>query len=39
MSDEKKQERLVLFGLLGLFLAVGLMLFVVSVFGGGFAGD
>ncbi len=38
MSAEKKQERIVLFGLLALFLAVGLMLLVVSVFGGGFAG-
>ena len=39
MSAEKRQERLVLIGLLGLFCAVGLMLFVVSVFGGGLAGD
>jgi hypothetical protein len=39
MSVEKKQERLVLLGLLALFCAAGLMLLVVSVFGGGFAGE
>ncbi len=38
MSDQK-QERLVLFGLLGLFCAVGLMLLFVTVFGGGIAGE
>ncbi len=39
MSPEKKQERLVLFGLLGLFLVIGLMLLFVSVLGGGIAGE
>lgn len=39
MSSDKKQERLVLFGLLGLFLVIGLMLLFVSVLGGGIAGE
>ncbi len=39
MNTDRKQERLVLFGLLGLFGAVGLMLLIVSVFGGGFDGE
>jgi hypothetical protein len=39
MSQGKREERLVLIGLVGLFLAVGLMLLVVSVFGGGLAED
>ena len=34
-----REEHVVLLGLLGMFAAVGLMLLVVSVFGGGFAGD
>ena len=34
-----REEQVVLVGLLGLFCAVGLMLLIVSVFGGGFAGD
>ena len=39
MSPDKKQERLVLFGLLGLFFVIGLMLLFVSVLGGGIAGE
>ena len=39
MSADPKQERLVLYGLLGLFLVVGLMLLFVSVMGGGIAGE
>lgn len=39
MSTDPKQERLVLFGLLGLFLVIGLMLLFVSVLGGGIAGE
>ena len=34
-----REEQVVLIGLLGMFCVVGLMLLVVSVFGGGFAGD
>lgn len=39
MSSDQKQERLVLFGLFGLFLAFGMMLLFVSVLGGGIAGE
>ena len=39
MSSDPKQERLVLFGLLGLFCVIGLMLLFVTVFGGGIAGE
>ena len=34
-----REDQIVLLGLFGLFCAVGLMLLVVSVFGGGFAGE
>jgi hypothetical protein len=39
MSSDQKQERLVLLGLLGLFVVIGLMLLFVSVLGGGIAGE
>ena len=39
MKPEKKQERIVLIGLLALFCAIGAMIVFVSVFGGGLAGD
>jgi len=39
MSNDPRQERLVLFGLLGLFLVIGGMLLFVSILGGGIAGD
>ncbi len=39
MSNEQRQERVVLIGLIGLFCAVGLMLAFVSIFGGGLAGE
>ncbi|MFO1116620.1 MAG: hypothetical protein U1E28_13120 [Beijerinckiaceae bacterium] len=38
MDQDRKQERIVLIGLLALFLAVGAMLAAVSIFGGGLAG-
>ncbi len=39
MSSNPKQERIVLFGLLGLCFVIGLMLLFVTVFGGGIAGE
>lgn len=39
MTPDKKQERIVLAGLLVMFVLVGAMLAAVSIFGGGLAGE
>jgi hypothetical protein len=39
MSTGKREERIVLIGVFVLFLAIGAMLLIVSVFSGGMVGD